>query len=150
MAIINSNTPVGFEASGHVKTITPKKLNYFSGGFPMSIADWPRTNIHTSSEFAQKCGLPAQIASGAMFEGYIAELMIDLFGDEWLKNGEMSVKFIKKVFSGEKVVTKSLVRSRASEGNIIKIIMDIWCENQHGEKVVVGTAQGSIGRLENE
>lgn len=143
MAVITKDTQEGYELSGNLKAVTEERVYAFSGGFPKG-ASWPAKNIHTDLEFAKSCGLPTRAASGAMSEGYLTELMIDLFGENWLKEGTMSLKFIAMVDSGDILLPKAIVRSRETEGFEVRFVMDVWCENQHGNKVVVGTATGLV------
>ena len=143
MELLNCDTPVGFEITGSLKTITQERVYSFSGGFPRT-DDWPNKNIHTDSEFAKNCGLSDRAASGAMFEGYLIELMIDCFGELWLKTGKLDLKFIHVVTPGDTLFPKAIVQSKMAQGATFKLVMDIWCENQHGEQVVIGTASGII------
>jgi acyl dehydratase len=143
MAIITKDIQEGHEFSGKLKTVTEERVYAFSGGFPKG-PGWPRKTIHTDLEFAKSCGLPTRAASGAMFEGYLTELMIDLFGENWLRRGKMSLTFIAIVDPGDTLVPKSVVRSKQAEGSRVRFVMEVWCENQHGNKVVVGTATGLV------
>ena len=143
MAIITKEAQKGSEFSGTVKTVTEERVYAFSGGFPRG-PNWPAKNIHTDLEFARSCGLSTRAASGAMFEGYLTELMIDLFGENWLRHGRMSLAFIAVVDPGDTLVPKAVVVSRQAEGSALRLVLDVWCENQHGEKVVVGTATGVV------
>ena len=79
----------------------------------------PGVNIHTDLEFARKCGLTQRYVSGAMLEGWLAEE---------LRLKRMSLKFIAPVNVGDEITYKT-------KGD------EVWCENQRGEKVVVGTYQ---------
>ena len=141
--LITRDTQVGYEITGKLKTITEERVFAFSGGSPQD-PDYPKKNIHTNLEFAWKCGLPSRAASGAMFEGYLTELMINLFGEDWLRGGEMNLAFIAIVDIGDILLPRAVVRSKQVAGFGIKFIMDVWCENQHGKKVVVGTATGLV------
>lgn len=143
MAIITKETQEGSEFQGNLKTVTEERVYAFSGGFPKG-TDWPKKNIHTDLEFAKSCGLPTRAASGAMFEGYLTELMIDLFGEDWLTYGKMSLKFIAIVDVNDTILPKAIVQSKQIDGSAVKFTMDAWCQNQHGNKVTVGTATGMI------
>ena len=143
MAMLTKDTPEGFEVTGSLKMVSEERVYAFSGGFPKG-DDWPKKTIHTNLEFAKNCGLPDRAASGAMFEGYLTELMIDSFGEEWLKMGRMSLKFINIVSPGDTLIPKATVQSREDESSGLRFTLDVWCENQHGEKVVVGTATGLV------
>lgn len=143
MAIITKDTPEGKEFSSKLKTVTEERVYAFSGGFPKG-PDWPKKNIHTDLEFAKSCGLPTRAASGAMFEGYLTELMIDLFGHNWLSGGKMELKFIAIVDTGDRLLPKAVVQSKHVDSSGARFIMDVWCQNQHGNKVVIGTATGIV------
>lgn len=141
MPIITRNTREGQEFSGKLKTLTEDRVCAFSGGFPKG-AWWPNKNIHTDPESARACGLPARAASGSMFEAYVTELMIDLFGAGWLKGGRMQLVFVRMVEIGDSLTARAVVRSRQDDASALRFALDVWCENQHGVKVVVGTATG--------
>jgi acyl dehydratase len=143
MAIITRDTPVGYEANGKLKTITLERVNAFSGGYPKS-ADWPKKNIHTDLEFAKSCGLPTRAVSGATFEGYLTELMIYLFGEGFLSGGRMKLAFIKIVDVGDSLLPKAVVQSKQPAGSKTEFTIEVWCQNQHGQKVVVGTATAAV------
>ena len=143
MPIITRNTPEGQEFSGNLKTLTEDRVCAFSGGFPKG-ARWPNKNIHTDPQSARACGLPAPAASGSMSEAYLTELMVDLFGVGWLTGGRMQLVFIRMVEIGDGITARATVHSRQDEGSSLRFVLDVWCENQHGVKVVVGTATGLL------
>jgi len=93
MSVIAKEATVGQEFSGKPKSVAWERLWTFSGG-PFSSSGWPRKNIHTDPEFAMECGLSSVAVSATQFQGYMAELMIQLFGKPWLSHGEMCLKFV--------------------------------------------------------
>jgi len=143
MTIITKETPVGFEVTGNLKTVSQERVFAFSGGSPKG-NDWPKKNIHTDLGFAMSCGLPTRAASGAMFEGYLTELMIDLFGEDWLMGGKMNLTFIAIVDAGDTLLPKAAVQSKQEEDSRVRFTLDVWCENQHSKKVVVGNALATV------
>jgi acyl dehydratase len=141
--MIGKDVNEGKHFVGRTKEVTQDRISAFSGGFPRSDG-WPKKNIHTDLAFAQACGLSAQAASGAMFEGYLSELMIELFGVEWLRRGRMSLVFVKTVPPGERLTPKATVRERTLESTGVRVLLDVWCEDSTGSKVVVGTSYGYV------
>lgn len=139
MAILTKDTEEGYEVSGSLKTVTSYRMWLHSGGWPR-FTGWPAKNIHTDLEVAKRAGLPTRIASGTMSLGYLTELMIDLFGETWFRGGKMSYKFIRPVVMGNTVVTKARVQSKRVENSRIRFVLEVWCENQHGDKTTIGTA----------
>ena len=143
MPTMTRDTREGYEAIGSLKTATSYRMWLFSGGWPR-FDGWPAKNIHTDLESARSSGLPARAASGAMMQGYLTELMLDLFGDEWMTNGRMSLKFIRIVDVNDEIVSKACVASRREDESGIRFDLELSCENQRGEKVVVGTGTGWV------
>jgi acyl dehydratase len=143
MAIITRDIQEGHQFSGKSKKITEERVYAFSGGFPKG-PGWPQKNIHTNLEFARRCGLSDRNASGSMFEGYLTELMIDLFGENWLREGKLELVFIRMVLIGDTLLPKAVVQSKRMEDSGTGFVLEVWCENQHGDKVVVGTATGLV------
>ncbi|MFC2015075.1 MaoC family dehydratase [Chloroflexota bacterium] len=145
MAIVTKDTRTGEWFTGRPKKVSWERIWAFSGG-PFAQEGWPKKNIHTDIDFATACGLPAKVATSAtQFQGYLVQLMIDLFGIEWLSHGTMDVKFIRIVDSGDTIITKATIKSIEAKDAITRFIMDVACENQKGEKVLVGAASGCVG-----
>ncbi len=143
MARITKNARAGDTFAGKPKKVSWERLWTFSGG-NLSNAGWPRKNLHTDLEFARNCGLPSVGASATQFMGYVAQLMIDLFGAAWLSNGTMDVKFIALVDAGDTLVSKAVVTGKEHQGGTSRFTFDVWCENQKGQKVLVGSATGTL------
>lgn len=143
MAVLTKDVKVGYEITGNLKTVTEDRVFAFSGGFPKG-DDWPKKNIHTDLEVARNCGLADRAASGAMFESYLTELMVANFGEEYLYSGKMNLKFIHIVSPGDTLIPKAVVKTKADTGAGTQITLDVWCENQNSEKVVIGSATAII------
>lgn len=136
-------TPVGHTATGRVKKVTSYRTWLFSGGWPR-FDGWPAKNVHTDLAAARQSGLPTRAASGAMCLGYLTELLVDLFGAEWLSHGALTAKFIGIVDAGDDVSCTAQVTAREETNSGVRFTLDVRCENQDGAPVVVGTASGRI------
>lgn len=143
MRKLTPEAKVGAEYTGKTKTISETRVFAFSGG-RFDAPGWPAKNIHTDLEFAKSCGLQTRSVSATQYLGYLTELMIDLFGETWLSHGRMELKFIAIVDVEDSLLTKAVVISKALEGSGTRFVLEMWCENQHGNKVAVGTAVGLI------
>lgn len=137
------DTTVGSEVAGPPKTMTSYRTWLFSGGWPR-FDGWPAKNVHTDLAAAQQSGLPTRAASGAMMQGYLYGLMIDLFGADWLEQGQLSLKFIRIVDVGDTITARASVFARQREADATRFDLQVWCENQRGEHVVVGTGTGWV------
>ena len=141
METISKDTTVGAAFCGKDRTVSLDRINLFSGGYPKGL-NWPAKNIHTDLAVAQKSDLATRAASGAMFEGYLVDLMTDLFGDYWLTYGKMKLAFIKIVDKDTVLLPKATVQEKKASNAGVDFVMDIWCEDEQGDRVVTGTACG--------
>jgi len=123
---------VGYQLPSLTKTITLEKMRAYSG--------WPRRSIHTDDEVARQGGLPRAVLQGIQNMTYLSEMLLKFFGQNWIKTGKISITFIGLVFPGDTMTTKAVVKEKVAEGKATRLVLDIWVENQKGERVVVGTA----------
>lgn len=141
---ITSDTPVGASFAAKPRLISMERLWAFSGG-PFALEGWPRKNLHTDPATAAAVGLPSVGASGTQYQGYIVQLLLDLFGEAWLSHGTITCKFIALVNAGETVQAHAKVIEKEAEGDRTRFTLDVWCENGPGEQVLVGRATGLLG-----
>lgn len=104
----------------------------------------PPRNIHTDAAQAQRMGLSGPIASGQMSFAYLHELLARQFGDDFLWGGRLAVTFMKPVSSGDTVTARGLVRERQVVGRHTHFTVEVWLENQRGEKTAAGEAQVTV------
>jgi hypothetical protein len=140
---ITRETAEGQAFAGPLKSVTLERLWTFSGG-PFALDGWPKKNLHTDPAVAEAVGLPSVSASGTQYQGYLVQLLIDLFGEAWLSHGTMTAKFIAIVDAGDTLRPHAVVRSKHAEGSALSVTLEIWCENQHGARVLVGQATGLV------
>lgn len=138
MAWATSEIEPGYELPPLCKGImTQAKINAYS------VVEG-EVSIHTDEALAKKVGLPGTIAAGIMLVDYISQMLTDLFGVGWVRGGKIAVSFIIPVRVGDEVTARGLVKDKLNEGSEIRLILDVWCENERGEKVVAGTASGLV------
>jgi len=141
MTFIPINAKIGDQFLGKKKRATFERLWTFSGG-PFAGVGWPKLNTHTDSNFARERGLRKAIASGTQFEGYVIQLMIDLFGVDWLSQGTLDMKFVGHVEVDDVVFAQATVTEINVSSGLHKFFFDVSVENQHGKKVLAGKATG--------
>ena len=116
----------------------------YAGG-PFALHGWPASTIHTDPQFAAQVGLPDPIITGTQTQGYIVQLLIDLFGPRWLNHGHLSgLKFIKPIGVGETVQAHARVSTKEQDGPKLCYTLAIWCAKQNGEQALIGHARGWI------
>ena len=130
---------------GNQRCLTLARTLAFSGG-PFDNPDWPEKNLHTDLKEANDAGLAAVVASGTQFEGYLATHLIALCGESWHSHGEWDVKIVRSVKVGDVVTPMAKLNSRKATDKGTKVDLEVWCENQALEKVLVGTASCLVDR----
>lgn len=105
---------------------------------------WDRgLNSHNDSAAAQRDGLVTTIASGQNQMAFVHELMERNFGDSWVFGGKISVRYIHPVYAGDTITAHGTVTGIADTDGRPLIALEIWCENQHGQKTAAGRAEAA-------
>jgi 3-hydroxybutyryl-CoA dehydratase len=120
------------------KVVTQAKINQFES---CGILD--RENIHNNPELAkQRLGTSFPIASGRMSIAFASEALRKFFGPQVFNHtGSVNLKFLRPVKDGDTVTVHGMVNSRQKVERGTLVTVDIYCENQNGDKTAVG--QGS-------
>ncbi len=134
--VVGAAIAVGQELPSLVKEISQRQIDAYSGVRPRS--------IHTDEAWARAKGFRTTLAQGMMSTAYVSEMMTKLCGAGFVKGGTISVAFTKPVYAGDRLTVRGVVKEKASENGATRIVVDVWCENQHGQKTAVGTASGLI------
>ena len=117
------------------KTITQIKINQFES---CGILD--RENIHNNPELAkQRLGTTYPIASGRMSVAFASESLRKFFGAEVFNHtGTVNLKFLRPVKEGDTITVGGTVNSRQTVDNGTLVTVDLYCENQNGDKTAIG------------
>lgn len=137
---------VGAVITSPEKKMSIERLWTFSGG-PFTFTGWPKRNTHTDAELARESlGVSREIASATQFQGHAASLLIDVFGEDWLRSGKMDVKFIRAVRRDDTVRIELTLQEKVQlEDGSFRYVFDVRCLNQDDQECMVGTAEGILG-----
>jgi len=141
MTKANKDLEIGFEIEPKVYEITQEKVNIYSR---YVFYGKDTKNIHTDNETAKRAGLPRAIAQGRYPVGYLSETMLEFFGEGWIRGGRLDVSLIKGIYPGDTITIKGKIRDKIQETGATRIVLDVWLENQKGEKATAGTASGIV------
>jgi acyl dehydratase len=97
----------------------------------------PRVNIHTDDEAARKAGFHAPIAGGEQTYAVMANFILDSFGAGFLRGGRFEAALVKPVFYGDALT----MHARIIDGEGPHLQLEVWTENQRGERVLIGAAR---------
>ena len=117
------------------KSITQVKINQFE-----SCGILERENIHNSPELAQRrLGTSYTLASGRMSVAFASDSLRKFFGaDVFNHTGTVNLKFLRPVKEGDTITVGGSVNSRQEVENGTMVIVDLYCENQNGDKTAIG------------
>jgi acyl dehydratase len=134
---VTPETPVGFE----LQSIKKKAAIQLMGS-----RLWGRFNPnHWDPVYAAETGLDAPIQTGEMSSAYIAEMCVNHFGEAMFKNARVVCKYISSILADEIVSTHGTVMEKTPKGAGYRFKVDVWCQNQAGEKKTVGWVEVDVG-----
>ena len=95
--------------------------------------------IHMDDEMAQKIGQPAAFGMGNLQASYLHNLLRQWVGDDgWIK--KVSCQFRGMNFKNDTITAKGTVVKKYEQDGEKLVDLDIWTENQKGEKLCPGKA----------
>jgi len=94
--------------------------------------------IHQDHEFAKAAGMDDVFAHGMLSMGFVAQCVTDWAGPAAVR--KLGVRFAAIVRLKDTVTCRGRVLSKSSKDDVHLVELEIWAENQRGEKVVTGKA----------
>ena len=94
--------------------------------------------IHQDDEFAKAAGMGGVFAHGMLSMGFVAQAVTDWAGAGSVR--KLGVRFVGLVRLKDHVTCKGRVLSKSSKDDVHRAELEVWAENQRGEKVVTGRA----------
>src|SRR3954466_10721428 len=142
MGMTATNIKVGTALPPLVKQLTMEQMLLFSSG----AGRVDKVNLHTDAAAAQRdTGMKKPFASGRISMGYACELMSRFVGlDVFSRTGKIDFKFIKPVMPGDTITVHGKVLEVKPDPEGMLVSVDIFCENQKGEKTSVGAATAIV------
>lgn len=130
----SKDLPIGFELEPVTRQMTLDKSRIYQG--------WPESrNRHCDYDAAHATGLRAPNINGAQTAEMLGILFIRFFGKDYL-GGTLAFNLISQVQLDDVLTAKGVVKEKVAEGSRTRLVLDVWVENQRGEKVLAGTASG--------
>jgi acyl dehydratase len=136
MSATTVDTSVGATPPDLTKQISQRRIDVYSGVRPRS--------IHTDESWARAKGFRTCLAQAMMSTAYVSEMMTRFVGAGFVKGGTMSMTFIKPVYADDRLTVHGVVTDRRPDAGRTRVVVEVWVENQHGEKTAVGTASGLL------
>ena len=94
--------------------------------------------IHQDPEFAQAAGMGGVFAHGMLSMGFVAQVVTDWAGAGTVR--KIGVRFAALVRLKDTVTCRGRVVATSQKNGANVVELEIWAENQRGDKVVAGKA----------
>jgi acyl dehydratase len=135
--LITRDTPIGYE----LQPIRKRAVIQLMGS-----RLWGRFNPnHWDPVYAAESGLAAPIQTGEMSSAYIAEMCVNHFGAAMFKGARIVGKYVGSVLADEVITTHGVVREKQPKGDGFRFVVDVWADNEAGEKKTVGWVEVDVG-----
>jgi acyl dehydratase len=102
--------------------------------------------IHLNDDFARMAGLDGVIAHGMLSMGFLGQ-----FVTGWMRTLEgkpglarLKVRFSAMVKPGDVLTCKGTIKSIEQREGRTHLTLDVWAENQRGERVTGGNAEVAV------
>ena len=133
---VETETAVGQVLPSLAKDVSQRRIDVYSGVKPRS--------IHSDEAWARQKGFRACLAQGMMSTAYVSQMMVNLLGPSFARGGTISMAFIKPVYAGDRLTAHGAIKNKQPENGATRVVVEVWVENQHGEKTAVGHATGLV------
>jgi acyl dehydratase len=94
--------------------------------------------IHQDEEFARAAGMGGVFAHGMLSMGFVAQALTDWAGAGRVR--KLGVRFAALVRLKDVVTCRGRVVAKSSKDDTHLVEVEVWAENQRGEKIVTGRA----------
>jgi acyl dehydratase len=107
---------------------------------------WGRFNPnHWDPVYAAETGLKSPIQTGEMCSAYLAEMCVNHFGAHFFRNARVVCKYVASTYANEIITTHGVVREKTPKGKGFRFKVDIWADNEAGEKKTIGSVEVDVG-----
>lgn len=134
---ITVDTPVGYALA----SVTKRAAIQLMGS-----RLWGRFNPnHWDPAYAAETGLSAPIQTGEMSSAYIAEMCVNHFGPAMFSGARIVCKYVASTLANEVITTGGIVRDKIAKGAGYRFVVDVWAQNEAGEKKTIGWVEADVG-----
>jgi len=94
--------------------------------------------IHQDDEFAKAAGMGGVFAHGMLSMGFVGQLVTDWAGAGQVR--KLGVRFAGLVRLKDTITCRGRVLAKSSKDDVHLVDLEVWAENDKGDKVVTGKA----------
>ena len=93
---------------------------------------------------AKTLGFNQAPVPGVTTLAYVIDMLVGYFGEDWTDGGDIDMAFTIPIYVGQRITARGIVRDKKEEGSGLRVFLDVWAENEEGQKVASGTASGLL------
>ena len=119
------------EVASVVKQLSQEQINRYAD------ASGDHNPIHIDESFAKTTPLGGTVAHGMLTLASISEMMAAAFGEAWLTNGRLRVRFRNVARPADTITAHARPQGEGGE----TLTYAVECANQNGEVLISGTVE---------
>lgn len=142
---------IGTEFRASPRPMTRERMRWYVDAQPTIAADDGRIHtqpptIHDDDDYARSQGLSGIIADGMISTNWIQGLLCDVFGVAVASRSRLRTKYIAPIFEDQIVIAVARITAAAATATGAQHYeLDVWCEDDTGAKLTVGSAGVTLG-----
>jgi acyl dehydratase len=146
-----ADTPIGQELVPISRQYTWRRARDHAEIMYKYLSGWPdwmaSHSFHVHPDAAADKGLAKANISGLDPTGtLVSHMMLALAGTGWLVGGQFAYRVSRQILLDDFVTAKGRVIDKRDEGDQVRLVCEVWVENQRGERVVKGEASALVPR----
>jgi hypothetical protein len=119
--------------------LTPERFERWYGGMAGGLS------VHIDDGAARREGLPAAFAVGPDIINLAHRSAMEFFEEGWVQGGKADLTVARPTYAKEFLTSNGFVKGiELLPDGSMRLICEVWVENQTGEKKVVGTVSGIV------
>ena len=126
---------VGDQLPQVVKQVTQETIR----GYAHAAGDF--NPVHLDEKFAAQTHFGGIVAHGMLGLAYVSEMLTQAYGEDWLRTGQLQVRFRAPMYPGDTLTTFGVVERAETEENILYLECLIGGKTQQGIEAIVGGAR---------
>jgi 3-hydroxybutyryl-CoA dehydratase len=100
--------------------------------------------IHLDPEYCKNTPFKKTLAHGFLSMGYVAEMMENNFGSQWLESGELDVKYVGLAHPGDSLICSGFIDQIKEQKEDLFVTCKVEVRNKNGIAILVGSAALNI------
>ncbi|MCP4751089.1 MAG: MaoC family dehydratase [Proteobacteria bacterium] len=115
------------------------KIGEVVTGAIKTVRNFPHESPLHGDRAAKNAGFKGGLILNEYHFTQISQMLLECFGIQWLYHGEIEIKYLAPLFEKDTFVPKAKVLGENPSGSG-RVELEIWCENQNGERLAIGKA----------